>query len=86
MSNFKWCYVAHLPANLVTFTEELLNGKLHFLCSGYIKRSNILPQIGNNEPGLYFSQVIYFLSCVAAQRWFFSSGMGKLLFLGIMER
>ena len=21
------------PANLVTFTEEILNGKLHFLCS-----------------------------------------------------
>ena len=23
-----------LPADLVTFTEEILNGKLHFLCSG----------------------------------------------------
>ena len=22
-------------ADLVTFTEEILNGKLHFLCSGY---------------------------------------------------
>ena len=22
------------PADLVTFTEEILNGKLHFLCSG----------------------------------------------------
>ena len=22
-----------LPADLVTFTEEILNGKLHFLCS-----------------------------------------------------
>ena len=22
------------PVNLVTFTEEILNGKLHFLCSG----------------------------------------------------
>ena len=22
-------------ANLVTFTEEILNGELHFLCSGY---------------------------------------------------
>ena len=22
------------PGNLVTFTEEILNGKLHFLCSG----------------------------------------------------
>ena len=23
----------HFPADLVTFTEEILNGKLHFLCS-----------------------------------------------------
>ena len=23
------------PADLVTFTEEILNGKLHFLCSVY---------------------------------------------------
>ena len=22
-----------IPADLVTFTEEILNGKLHFLCS-----------------------------------------------------
>ena len=27
-----------LPADLVTFTEEILNGKLHFLCSGVSKR------------------------------------------------
>ena len=25
----------HFPADLVTFTEKILNGKLHFLCSGY---------------------------------------------------
>ena len=25
--------VFHFPADLVTFTEEILNGKLHFLCS-----------------------------------------------------
>ena len=24
---------AQFPADLVTFTEEILNGKLHFLCS-----------------------------------------------------
>ena len=23
------------PADLVTFTEDILNGKLHVLCSGY---------------------------------------------------
>ena len=25
---------AKIPADLVTCTEEILNGKLHFLCSG----------------------------------------------------
>ena len=27
---------SHFPADLVTFTEEILNGKLHFLCSDFI--------------------------------------------------
>ena len=27
------------PADLVTFTEEILNGKLHFLCSEFISKS-----------------------------------------------
>ena len=31
------CSNPQFPANLVTFTEEILNGKLHFLCS-IIKR------------------------------------------------
>ena len=26
------------PADLVTFTEEIRNGKLHFLCSGYFSK------------------------------------------------
>ena len=29
---YKKCFDAN-PADLVTFTEEILNGKLHFLCS-----------------------------------------------------
>ena len=33
----KWCFPLRIssviPADLVTFTEEILNGKLHFLCS-----------------------------------------------------
>ena len=29
-------------ANLVTFTEEILNGKLHFLCSESILEESIL--------------------------------------------
>ena len=27
--------ISQIPADLVTFTEEILNGKLHFLCSAY---------------------------------------------------
>ena len=26
----------HFPTDLVTFTEEILNGKLQFLCSAYV--------------------------------------------------
>ena len=29
------------PAELVTFTEEILNGKLHFLCSGKAGGENL---------------------------------------------
>ena len=28
------------PADMVTFTEEVLNGELHFLCSGMWVREN----------------------------------------------
>ena len=28
-----------LPADLVTFTEEILNGKFHFLCSDILNES-----------------------------------------------
>ena len=31
---------AQFPADLVTFTEEILNGKLHVLCSGTSLRLN----------------------------------------------
>ena len=39
-------------ADLVTFTEEILNGKLHFLCSS----------IGLHLHGNFPSQLFYFLS------------------------
>ena len=38
------------PADLVTFTEEILNGKLHFLCSEVL-----------NNYGLIGSTVRFFL-------------------------
>ena len=33
-------------ADLVTFTEEILNGKLHFLCSGFSVELNEIFFIG----------------------------------------
>ena len=37
------------PADLVTFTVEILNGKLHFLCSVRKKQvSKILQMLGSN--------------------------------------
>ena len=72
MSNLKWCYVAQFPADLVTFIEEFLYGKLHFLCSGYIKRPNILPLIGNNETGLkLFTSYLLSLLCICTTLVFF---------------
>ena len=31
------------PADLVTFTEEMLNGKLHFSCSVFFPKKNVMP-------------------------------------------
>ena len=37
-------------ADLVTFTEEILNGKLHFLCSVYYQKSTIYyPELNINS-------------------------------------
>ena len=38
-------------ADLVTFTKEILNGKLHFLCSdlGAISQSERPKKVGENE-------------------------------------
>ena len=37
MDEYNWrkrhCTLLHITADLATFTEEILNGKLHFLCS-----------------------------------------------------
>ena len=44
------------PVDLVTFTEEILNGQLHFLCSGSYKLEilylipKILQRIKLNKP------------------------------------
>ena len=42
---------------MVTFTEETLNGKLHFLCSGIL---HILRQSGGGERG-GFCHILIFL-------------------------
>ena len=43
--------VTTLIADLVTFTEEILNGKLHFLCS--VKQTYILYTLENNLLNMY---------------------------------
>ena len=30
------------PVDLVTFTEEMLNGKLHFLCNDIVKSTSLV--------------------------------------------
>ena len=35
-------FFSKFPADLVTFTEEILNGKLHFLCSVVFKNKSHL--------------------------------------------
>ena len=48
-------------ADLVTFTEENLNGKLHFLCSGlFIKSGNFLYKVTNYLQNIY--QPLYSLT------------------------
>ena len=42
-----------VPADLVTFTEEILNEKLHFLCSEYVRNA---PEVLKNEK--HFSKII----------------------------
>ena len=37
------------PADLVTFTEDILNGKLHFLCSVWINGNNTFRKIHWNS-------------------------------------
>ena len=43
-------------ADLVTFTEEILNGKLHFLCNDYSKISSLLAEDSLLEIHLLFHQ------------------------------
>ena len=40
------------PADLVTFTEAILNGKFHFLCS--VRESNCVKNVGNEVTVFFF--------------------------------
>ena len=40
-------------ADLVTFTEEILNGKLHFLCRDVIRHTQTVNQIAEFLEGYY---------------------------------
>ena len=50
---FSKCDQIRSPADLVTFTEKILNGKLHFLCSVLFLRQ-ILPQANDKKSSLSF--------------------------------
>ena len=50
--------VTTLIADLVTFTEEILNGKLHFLCS--VKQTYILYTLENNLLNMYQQVFVVF--------------------------
>ena len=50
--NVKHC--TKFPADLVTFTEEILNGKLHFLCSETTKALQNGTKKFHVEPVLLF--------------------------------
>ena len=41
-----------LPADLVTFTEEVLNEKLHFLCS--VKKPNLFKKLAAHFKEIFF--------------------------------
>ena len=41
------------PADLVTFTEEIVNGKLHFLCSDVYHKARVRPDEINVEYPLH---------------------------------
>ena len=43
-----------LPADLITFTEEVLNGKLHCLCS--VKKSNLFKKLA-----AHFKRNVFFV-------------------------
>ena len=51
-----------LPPDLVTFTEELLNGKLHFLCNVF--------EVSNNN-ALAFIQAVLIMSVFEQRLSFF---------------
>ena len=38
----EWNYFEQFPAHLVTFTEEIHNGKLHFLYKGGIPQNDVV--------------------------------------------
>ena len=56
---------SQFPANLITFTEDICNGKLHFLCSG----KNFLRVV---ELKLLFIAINLFKN-MSVRTWFFLS-------------
>ena len=63
-----------LPADLVTFTEEILNGKLHFLCSAtnYVNKGSFrLASHGQDNCKKYENSVSILALVEKTQQFFF---------------
>ena len=48
------------PENLVTFTEKILNGKLHFLCSVFVNKMEIKQNKKIKQPGFRNVHMVFF--------------------------
>ena len=60
---------SQFPADLVTFTEEIPNGKLPFLCSGLNKRMYYFPDISMSLPYYLAQYYIQRRNPVKHLRW-----------------
>ena len=66
------CPNPQFPADLVTFTEEILNGKLHFLCSVRLEMMGQTSDLDTAEQQeipikvcvIFYNIEIYYRGCV----------------------
>ena len=67
------------PVDSVTFTEEILNGKLHFLC-GDIEQKNYLSSSRQEDVFDLFIKICFFnFLCLVSLTWLFSILFSNML-------